>query len=65
MTKKEARAIIACRDKISAALRICRNALSGQEAEYADAYWMSHIRQSINGDAYGSMPIYRAEETVK
>ena len=65
MTKKEARAIVACRNKIIAALDACYLKLSIEQSQYADNYWMAHIRQSLDGHSYGSAPTGEAEELLE
>lgn len=65
MTKKEAHAIVACRDKIMAALDMCYTKLSDSQQQYADNYWMAHIRQSLDGYSYGSAPTGEAEDRLE
>lgn len=61
MTKAQAKAIIACRDKIQKALDQCEPKLSPDGRAYMQAYWGAHIRSSISGTSYGSMPVADAD----
>ena len=61
MTKKDARAIIACGNRITRALDACLNQLSEKEQQYARAYWAAHIQSAMHGGNYGSAPMARAE----
>jgi len=64
MTKREARAILACQKTIEKALDVCLEKLGNDESDYATSYWMAHIRDSIGGSAYGSMPIGAAHDLI-
>lgn len=64
MTKTEARAILACQDKINKALDACIRKLEPQTRDYAEAYWATHIRLVINSIGFGSAPINRARDVL-
>lgn len=64
MTDKEAKAILLCRKRVEAALNACEAKLGEEELQYAQSYWMSHIRDSMNGRVYGSAPVAKAEERL-
>lgn len=65
MIKSEAKAILACQKKILNALATCEKKLRPSELGYFHSYWGGHIAQAMNGQGYGSAPIYRAERLVK
>lgn len=64
MTKKDARAIIACGNRITKALDACLNQLSEKEQQYARAYWAAHIQSAMHGGNYGSAPMEAAYELL-
>lgn len=64
MTKAQAKAILQCQRAINRALDTCVSRLDAKDRDHAEAYWIGHIRSSINGFAYGSAPIARCEETL-
>jgi hypothetical protein len=65
MTKKQARALLVCRDRINKALDSCLAQLSYSDQEYAKCYWAAHIRSAINGTSYGAAYIEEAEEKLE
>jgi len=64
MTKKTARAILACQASIQKAIDVCLPKLTDDERDYATSYWAAHIQDSIGGRAYGAMPIGLAQDTL-
>ena len=64
MTKKEARALIACGNKITRALDACLNQLSDPERDYARVYWAQHIKNALYDGRHGAAPMERAAAIV-
>lgn len=65
LTKREARAILACQRKICNAILVVRGQLKPQNLEYAEAYWLAHLVSIISGNSYGSMPISHAVDVLE
>jgi hypothetical protein len=65
MTKKEARALLACKAKVVKAIESCLSQLSAAERSYAESYWAAHINSAITGQGYGSAPMGRAKLTLE
>jgi|HubBroStandDraft_4_1064222.scaffolds.fasta_scaffold08568_5 hypothetical protein len=66
MTRKQAKAILACQKAVMKALETCRGRLKGsEEGLHFDAYWGSRVTLIMQGSGYGSAPIKRAEETLE
>ena len=65
MTKTEAKAIFAFRDAIFRACATLEKRLSPEELQYAEAYYLAHIKSAANGDGYGSAPISRANSRLE
>lgn len=65
MTKKEAKALLACQAKVVKAIESCLSQLSSDERNYAESYWAAHIRSAITGQGYGSAPMGRAQLTLE
>lgn len=61
MTKREAQAILRFRNTVNAALGECLSRLSEPERRYAEAYWAERIRQIVNVQGHGALPVMAAE----
>lgn len=64
MTKKEAKALLTFRTRVTKALEAVLEQLPEREREYAEAYWAANIRNVINGHVYGSPNIGKALEVL-
>jgi hypothetical protein len=64
VTKSNARAILACKRTVDAAIRRAIEKLSGDEKVFAENYWGASVLSAMSDSYYGSAPVVRAEETL-
>jgi hypothetical protein len=65
MTKKEARAILACKKRIEGAIAMVKIQLTTpDERSNCENYWGGNILHIMQGGSYGAAPISRAEDIL-
>jgi hypothetical protein len=64
MTKKQARAILVCSERLRKAVNSCLDQLPTADREHAEAYWAGHVKNIASGNGYGSMPVARANDVL-
>ena len=65
MTKTEARAVLTFQAAVREACSALENRLTGQELEYAQRYYLTHVRGCVDGHSYGGAPINAAETLLE
>jgi hypothetical protein len=65
MNVRQARAIVACSQKIKAAVESCLVQIEGPLRNEAEAYWAAHLKSIADGTVYGGMPIHRAMQVLE
>ena len=64
LTKTEARAVLSFHEAVVKACNRLGDKLQGSDLQYAQAYYLSHIKSAAQGQGYGSAPITQAREVL-
>lgn len=64
MTRREARAVLACAGKVERAVKSVLGQLSEPNRTYAEAYWAGHMLKIAREQGYGTMPLMQADATL-